>query len=275
MPAPPRRGQHAMTPDVALQGVTALALGSARFIGCLGVLPPFGRMQLSATHRNILCMGLGLPQAWLLWREWPATPLAPLAVLLLAFKEVLLGMLLGAALSVPYWTFRAAFTLVDNQRGANAAQLANPSLPADSSLLGDLSERALTVVLAKAGLFVVLFEAMAQSYVLWPVRSVAPAWSASDAAATFAFVHAVLLLLSQGLLYAAPVLLCLLLIEFGFAIASMAAQGIPVYENAMPVKSVAALLCIAVYLWTLLDTALPGITVWWQTGALQWLALLR
>lgn len=263
-----------MSPEVALQCVTVLALGGARHLGCLGLLPAFSGLQMSAMHRNVVCVVLGLPQACMLWHGLAGAPLAPLSVLLLAFKEVLLGALLGAALAVPYWTFRAAFTLVDNQRGANAAQLANPSLPADTSLLGDLSERALTVLLAQTGLFVVLFEAMAESYALWPVRSATPVLAAASTAAATAFVQGLSMLLVNGLLYSAPVLACLLLIEFAFAMASMAAQGIPVFEIAMPVKSLAALLCIAIWLWTLLDTALPGTAAWWQSGALQWLAVL-
>jgi type III secretory pathway component EscT len=62
------------------------------------------------------------------------------------------------------------------------------------------------------------------------------------------------------------VLVMLLLIEFGFAISSTAAQGIPVYETAMPVKSLAALFCMAVYFTALMDFALPEIASRWSTS---------
>lgn len=262
-----------MTPELGMRAATFIALGAARYVACINLLPNFGRSYMSVAHRNVLCLGLGLPQAWVLWHQMQATALEPLALLALALKEVLLGSLMGVALAAPYWAFRSAFTLVDNQRGANAAQVANPSLQADSSMLGELAERALIMLLVQTGLFVMLFEAMAESYALWPIS--APAPLSGGQADYLPFVHGLLSFIKDALLYSAPVLLCLLLIELGFALTSTVAQGIPVYESAMPVKSLVALLCIAMYFGALADTALPAIAAWWRSGALALLASLR
>jgi type III secretion protein T len=187
---------------------------------------------------------------------------------LFGVKETLLGAVIGLLLAAPYWAFRSAFALVDNQRGANAAQVANPSLQADSSMLGELAERALTVLLIQTGVFGTLFDVIAQSYSLWPALAPMPELVAQEHGAA-ALTSAFLGFIGDGLLYSSPILVVLLLIGFGFAVSSTAAQGIPVYETAMPVKSLAALFCMAIYFTSLLDYAIPGIRRIWSTTLLQ------
>jgi type III secretion protein T len=251
--------------EPALQAVTALALSTARLLGCVSFIPGFGRSHMTAAHRNAICLVVGLPQSMLIWQQLGDNPPPFLYVALFGMKETLLGALVGLLLATPYWAFRSAFTLVDNQRGANAAQIANPSLQADSSVLGELSERALTVLLVQAGVFGLLFDAIANSYALWPVLSPMPEIF-TQVGGSSAFSHALLSFAGTALLYSAPVLVMLLLIEFGFAISSTAAQGILVYETAMPVKSLAALFCMAIYFKALMDFALPEIANRWSTS---------
>ncbi|MDQ0083806.1 type III secretion protein T [Variovorax boronicumulans] len=253
----------------ALQAIAAMALSMARQIGCIAFIPGFGRNHMTGMHRNAIGLALALPQAAVIWHRMQLSPPSLAHLALLGLKEGLLGALIGLLLASPYWAFRSAFTLVDNQRGANAAQLVNPSMQADSSILGELSERALTVLLIQAGIFGLLFDAIAQTYTVWPALSVLPDLFTEKQIDPAMLSSAFLAFLGSALLYSAPCLLLLLVIELGFAVSSLAAQGIPIYETAMPVKSLAALFCLAIYFGALTKFAFPDIVAWWSGGALE------
>jgi type III secretion protein T len=257
-------------PSAALQVVGALSLAAARAIGCMTFLPAFGRRHMSLVHRNAIAMAVSLPQAWWLWQVLPQHPLGFWAYGALALKETALGCLVGFLLAVPYWTVRSACTLIDNQRGANAAQVQNPSLDADASVLGELAERALIVYLCQTGMFVLVFEVLADTYALWPALE---AWPRLSAPMWHGVVQALAVTASDALVYAAPALLLLIAIEGGIAIAGMPVKGLDVSQLAMPLKSLAGLMVLALlYLmpWEQLRLELEA---WWRHGLLRMLAL--
>lgn len=251
--------------------VQALSLSMARLLGCSLFFPLLGRRHLAALNRNAVCLALSLAQALTVWeglsQAWFAgqTPLVPFW--LLGGKEVVIGCLLGSLLAIPFWVIRGAFTLIDNQRGANAAQMNNPAMEADSSLLGELAERVLIVMLIEMGIYLMAFEVVADSYRLWPLLSVWPvdlAWGSSHA--THAILQAFTQLLRDTVMYASPMLLLLLLIEWGMAISSSAVQGIDVYQIGMPIKSLSALAVLIVSAPMWLERAIESIQNGWGPG---------
>lgn len=249
-----------------LYGAAALLLAMARTVACLSFLPPFGRQNIGRLQRNAVCFAVSLPQAFLLWSGFVAEPLSLFRLAVLGVKEALLGAMLGFLLSTPFWAFRSAFTLVDNQRGANAAQMVNPSLQADSSLLGELTERALVLFLIQAGIFPVIFEVVVDSYALWPIRQGWPDFVFMQRDVIFGLL---LPFIGDALLFSSPILLLLLLFEFGLALASISVQGIPVSQLAMPIKGLLALFILALYFGVLLSHAEPRIEMQWRSMASQ------
>jgi type III secretion protein T len=223
--------------------VEVVTLASARFFGVALTFPLLHRRQLSPLHQAAACLGMSAFQWPSLWHAaagaaWPAHHWVALVL-----KEAVLGFFIGCLVTIPFWVVLSAFTLLDNQRGANAAQMANPSLQADASMLGELGERALIAAFVEGALHLKAFEFMCESFTLWPAASEWPPWTAGlRGQAMLWFVD----LLANALAFSAPVLLLLLLIEVCMAVASLAVQGLNVYQLAMPIKSSAALLLLAV-----------------------------
>ncbi|WP_426343418.1 type III secretion system export apparatus subunit SctT [Pseudoduganella sp. R-32] len=246
--------------------VSCLALAMPRMLGCALVLPALGRQHMAGLERSAFCLALSLPQAQLLWPLLQHQPLTFLQGGALALKEVLLGVLLGCLLAVPFWAMRAAGTLIDNQRGTNAAQQINPSLQADSSILGELCERALLVYLIETGLFLRLFDVMADSYQLWPALTLAPLHAP---AAHQAMLAALTRLMADAMLYSAPVLLVTMLAEYVLAIGSSVLQGLDVYQVAMPVKAMLALWMLMMCFPALLPFIATHAGEWWGDAVLQ------
>ncbi|OWQ93559.1 EscT/YscT/HrcT family type III secretion system export apparatus protein [Roseateles aquatilis] len=248
--------------------VTALAM--ARAIGMTLFLPFLSRQQTSGMVRTAICLGLSLPTAATLWPGFISAPPGMAALVLIAIKEALLGALLGMLVALPFWTVRGMGTLIDNQRGANAAQQANPALQADATLLGELSERALVAFLIDLGLLQTAFTALAASHAQWPVLEMFPVF---DTARQHAVFQALGSCIAQAVLLAGPALLLLLLIELALAISSTAVQGFDVYASAMAVKTLSALLIFALIAVPLFDKVAGDTLQWWQEGVMDTLGL--
>lgn len=244
----------------------ALGLSMARAVGCVLFIPAFGRRHMTVLHRSAISLAIALPQCQTLWHLLQDRSAMGMPVMVLAFKESVIGCILGLMLATPFWAFQSACTLVDNQRGANAAQQSNPSLQADASILGELAERALIAFLFEAGVFGSFLGVLTDSYGLWPALSPLPDLSPHARAAV---VAACANIFADAVIYSVPVILLLLAIEAGFALASVTVQGLDAYQTAMPVKSLAALMMLALCFGAMLVHARGSIESWWIDGVLS------
>lgn len=256
------------TADLNLLGPAlwlSLALCMARWVGLGLMLPLLGRRHMGVAQRNAICLALALPQVPGVFDQLSAGQWQGPWLVWLGLKEVLLGALLGALLSIPFWVLRGGLTLVDNQRGANAAQMNNPSMEADTSILGELGERMLIVWLVEAGAFVMVFELIADSLLIWPVLNLAPLGIVGDGLRLWeAFAG----LMSKTLMFAAPALFVLLMVEFAMALASSSVKGIDVYQTSMPIKSLAVLMLMATAGYAWFARSVEGLQDWWRYGVL-------
>lgn len=247
----------------ALLMLQVLTLAMARPLGATLFLPFLSRQQVSGLARAALWLALSLPTAAQLWPDVQSSAPGAVAWLMLLVKEGLLGALLGLLMAVPFWSIRGMGTLIDNQRGANAAQQVNPALQADATLIGELAERALVALLIEWGALSSIYAVLSRSYAPWEPLALFPPL---DAGLRLAVLDALVGTVGQALLLAAPVLLLLLLIELGLAIVSTTVQGVDVYGSAMPIKTLAALLLLMLTAPGLFDHAAQDAIAWWRDG---------
>lgn len=257
-------------PLLLLLVVQAMALSMARAAGMTVFLPFFARQQTSTVVRGAVTLALALPAAVAIWPEFAARPPSPAVLMLLILKEGMLGALLGMLVTIPFWAVRGMGTLIDNQRGANAAQQANPALQADATLLGEVAERAFIALLIDLGLLQATFTVLSVSHAQWSMLAVFPPLDGNRATL---LLQALAGSLTQALLLAGPALLLLLMIELALAIASTAVQGLDVYASAMAVKSISALLILALIAAPLFDKTVDDGLRWWREGVLDALGL--
>lgn len=243
--------------------VQIIGLALARPMGMAIFLPFLGRQQVSGLVRTAVCLALSLPTAWMLWPSLVASPPSPVGTVMLGVKEALLGALLGMLTATPFWAVRGMGTLIDNQRGANAAQQANPALQADATLLGELSERALVALLIEYGLFQFVFTNLTDSYASWQVLDLLPTL---DPAFREGLVHAMTHSVTNALILAAPALGLLMLVELGLALTSTAVQGFDVYASALAVKSIMSLVVLMLVAAPLFDHSVELSLTWWREG---------
>lgn len=241
-----------MTVQTLEQMLLGFSLILPRLFGCFLLLPILGKQVLGgALVRN----GVACSLALFIYPSVAGTlPVAldGLQLGLLIGKEVLLGLLLGFVVAIPFWALEACGFLIDNQRGATLASTLNPLLGSQTSPTGAFLAQTLVTLFFTGGAFLGLLGALLGSYVSWPVASFYP--YIGDQWNTF-FLAQFDYLLSLCVLFAAPLLIAMFLAEFGLALVSRFAPSLNVFILSMPIKSLVCSALLVPYLFLLMTQA--------------------
>lgn len=237
-----------------LEYLPSLLISMARIYPCMFLVPAFCFQHVRGMTRHTIVMVVALfptpgIHAALMGKDYSALMLGGLVL-----KEAALGFLLGVLLFMPFWMVESVGALLDNQRGALAGGQLNPSLGPDATPVGHLFKQlAIFLLITTLGLGV-LTQVIWDSYLIWPPT----AWVPLPAVNGFSvflgllgdtFVHM--------MLYAAPFIAVLLLLEFGFALLGLYSPQLQVSTLAMPAKSLAGLAFLLLY-FPLLEDLIAG-----------------
>lgn len=234
--------------EAAPAAVTAVAMSMPRLFVFMAVVPLFHNAVFPRLVRIAIAVGLGAPVALGVYHQLGPQPV-PLEAAALVLKECVLGLLLGLPVACPFWAISSVGSLTDNQRGANAAQMVTPFAQADSSVLGSSLSQALVVTLCASGAFGFIYQLLLESFEVWPVLQLVPDAAQFGWELSFGRFDE---FVARALLYAAPVIAIILLVDFAFALMSVFAPQLQTYFAAMPIKSLVAIGMLALYLFVLI-----------------------
>ena len=231
--------------DMARLPLAAFGLGLARCVGLLQILPIATRLGLTGLHRGAVAAAFSLVTLPLVLNQIQQSDLAGSRLALLTAKEALIGFVLGLVFALPFWAAETAGELIDQQRGSRNATLPDPATGAEAGLTATL------FALTTATLFVVsgglhwLIRALLQSYQVWPAGTLAPHLAPGGAMHVLAMLDSVL---GAGLVLAAPLLIAMLLAEFGLALVSRFVPSLNVFDLAMSLKGLVMVFGLPLYL---------------------------
>lgn len=225
-----------------------VGLAIARMLPFMMLVPAFCFKYLKGPLRYGLVCSLALIPAPSIGAVAVAqgTSLVGLGGLLI--KEAVLGVLLGLMMYAPFWMFASIGALVDSQRGALSGGQINPGLGPDATPLGELFQETLIMLVIMTGGLPLLTQVIWDSYLIWPPTAWLPVL---DGQGFTYFINQLTITTQHMMLYVAPFIAVLLLIDAGLAIISLYAQQLNVYLLAMPAKSIAGLTFLLVYFPTL------------------------
>jgi type III secretory pathway component EscT len=250
--------------DVALLA-TALALGGARAAPVVWMVGPLGGLRLPGPARvglSVLLAGLAGP---LLLQSAAAASLAEAAgarLALLLGRELLVGLVLGLVASAAFRAAEVAGHLGDTLRGANLAEVLDPTSGERASPLAALYVLIASLVFFQIGGAARLCEALLASYRVLPIGGGLGIASARSAAALVTVVSA--RLIASGIGLAAPVLVALWLADLALGLIARAVPQLPVYFLGLPLKGLLAIGLVLVGLGAL-QAALAGELVGWMS----------
>lgn len=231
-----------------------LALIAPRGIVCLIILPGTSVKSLSGMVRNAVAIAVVLPAALPTFEYVRQTPPDFFFAGALIFKEALVGMMLGVMSAIPVWAMQSIGAIMDVQRAAVQIQANNASVDQDATATGAMILQAAVLVMMQAGLYVALVRILIESYGVWPAFSLTPPFEPGHfdvLVKRFAefFWHVIV--------YGGPVIIPLLLIDFGFAMVGAFAPSLNVSFASAPVKSLAGLIVFLLY-WPTLSHYVAG-----------------
>lgn len=233
-----------------LEFVPSLLIGMARIYPCGILVAAFCFQHIRGRLRVTIVMVMALLPAPGIYAALEGHDYSALILAALVLKEVALGLLLGVLLSMPFWMFEGVGALLDNQRGALAGGQLNPSLGPDATPMGHLFKQlAIFLLMTTLGLGA-LTQVIWDSYLIWPPTVWFPLPAENGMSL---FIDLLGDTFTHMLLYAAPFIAVLLLLEFGIALLGVYSQQLQVSTLAPPVKSLAGIGILLLYFALLQD----------------------
>ncbi len=234
----------------AFELMLGMGLAMARLLPCMLLVPAFCFKYLKGPLRYAVVAVVAMVPAPGISRALTTLDEQWFAIAGLLLKEVVLGTLLGLLLYAPFWMFASVGALLDSQRGALSGGQLNPALGPDATPLGELFQETLIMLVILSGGLSLITQVIWDSYSVWPPTAWLPGMTVDG---LNVFLDQLSQTLHHMLLYAAPFIALLLLIEAALAIVGLYAQQLNVSILAMPAKSMAGLAFLLIYLPTLLE----------------------
>ncbi|WP_075256996.1 EscT/YscT/HrcT family type III secretion system export apparatus protein [Herbaspirillum camelliae] len=224
--------------------LVTMALVTPRVLVCLVILPGFGLNVLTGLAKNTAAMAIALPAALPTFLFVQRTAPDMLTTGVMVFKEAMIGLMFGVLMAIPLWVVQSIGSIFDSQRSPIQIQANNASVDRDASAVGALLLQAVVLVMVQAGMFAGMARILIESYAVWPAFTLAPPFEPGH---FDVLVKRFGELLWYIVVYGAPVLIPLVLIEFGFAIVGVFASNLQVSFASAPVKSLVGLLIMLLY----------------------------
>lgn len=230
----------------------AAALSAARIYGFTLAFPIFNWLGLSGVLQMGVAIGLAVPLMGPIYAEIgdPSVGLAGdlpswLLVTLIA-KEVVIGLMLGVLMALPFWAGEIAGAYADYYRGAALATLAAPRPDTQLLTTGAAIQLLMIALFVATGGLQGVLGVIYGSYEVWPALETAPP-SMRPLAPFAAELLAEIFVLSLAL--AAPLLLVMGLVDLALGVASRLSPKLNVFDTSLSAKTLALLTLLPVYLY--------------------------
>jgi len=233
--------------DILFSVLLALALALPRTLMSLRQLPIFFSTTNPMRIRIAVAIAMSLPAAVLVYYQLGQRPLAPIEILWFLFKEVVLGTIIGFLISLPFWILQNIGVFIDTQRG-NSQFPNSPGSDPDSLPTGEFIKRFGVMIFIEMGVLANIFTSLMDSYVIWPVLNPLPP---IDAIRYDLLIERFNGMIMSSIIYASPVIVILLLVEFGFGLLSIYAPQIHVTSATPAIKSLLAMFILMAGIHTL------------------------
>ena len=220
-----------LTPTEVLSfNVLAFGLAAVRPTAIFLLIPAFSPQVIPGTVRNSIFLALGLV-ALVINPPGPGELQVSVGFFL---REVLIGASLGLFFSIFLYAIEVAGQIVDNVSGRSFATVVDPLGGHQTSLTGTLLGRLGQYVFMFAGGFTLLVGALIESYAIWPLGAPLPDLAPAGAAL---YAGEFQRLMTTGVLFAAPVILVLFMVDMSLGLVNRFAQQFNVFSLSMSIKA--------------------------------------
>lgn len=230
--------------------ILALGIGMARLYPCALLIPAFCFEYVRGLPRHAIVMALALIPAAGIREFLIVEDISVLGMVGLLIKEILLGSIIGILMAMPFWMFESVGALFDSQRGALMGGQINPNFGPSDTPTGRLFRDILVYIMIVTLGFPAMVQLIWDSYRLWPPT----VWFPQPTTEGFdVFIQMFDDMLRHMMLYAAPFIVVMLLVEFAMGVMNLFSPQLNVFLLSIPTKSVIGFAFLLLYLPSLLE----------------------
>ena len=234
--------------------ILAAVLAMARIGGAFAICPALAESMIPGVARRAAVLGFSCLAIPFIKAEMPPGEPNVWMFGLLAFKEAIIGFLIGFFASIPFWVAENVGNFIDNQRGATMGEVYSPLSGTQVSTTGIFFTQIVSTVFFVSGAIFLMLGALYTSYSIWPVFP-------ADAASFIAFapnapvqvLGALDGMLKTTVVISAPVIIVMFLATIGLGLVNRTAPQLNVFFLSMPVKSALGIAMLIVYLPFIMD----------------------
>lgn len=230
-------------PNISVMGVLSLFFLIIMRIAPSLVLAPFFGAKLAP---GIARMGLAIMIATIFLPFLAIQVEGPFGFntnfIFLSLKEILIGLVLGFFITIPFYMVQTSGTIIDYLRGASIMQSQDPSMQTQTSPIGILYNYILIVIFFQIDGPFLFLDALMKSYELIPpTQGINPAFLGTKSQfwkTTFDVVNQIITIAIQ---MASPALVAILMAEMFLGIANRLAPQVQIAFLGMSIKSLLGL----------------------------------
>ena len=230
--------------------ILAAVLAMARIGGAFAVCPALTESMIPGVARRAAVLGFSCIAIPLVHAGMPPGEPNMWMFALVAFKEALIGFLIGFFAAVPFWIAENVGNFIDNQRGATMGEVYSPLNGSQVSTTGIFFTQIVSTLFFVGGAVFVFLGALYKSYLLWPVFG---DWGALAPGAGGVALGALDGMLRTTVVISAPVIILMFLATLGLGFVNRTAPQLNVFFLSMPVKSALGVAMLVIYVPFILD----------------------
>ena len=230
--------------------ILAAVLAMARIGGAFAICPVLADSMIPGVARRVAVFGFACLVIPFVKNDMPPGEPNLWMFSILAFKEAIIGFLLGFFASIPFWVAENIGNFIDNQRGATMGEVYSPLSGAQVSTTGIFFTQIVSTVFFVSGAVLLMLAALYKSYTIWPVFVDGISFTSGTPLQILGTVDD---MLKVTVVISAPVIIVMFLATIGLGLVNRTAPQLNVFFLSMPVKSALGVAMLIVYLPFIMD----------------------
>ncbi|MFN5348958.1 MAG: EscT/YscT/HrcT family type III secretion system export apparatus protein [Polaromonas sp.] len=224
-------------PGLGISWFSAVFATFPRTAAALWMLPLFFKEVMPATARLAFAFPLAVFFAYAGFNASSAPGFSGLAGSglwpLFVMKEVLIGMGIGFLWALPFHTLSQAGELIDFQNQLTFTQSTDPFSGNQVSVTSTFLQQVFIMLFLSSGGLMLFVETLSVSFKAWPAQHALPLMSQSFLNLVYYEVKSLFVL---SMLFAAPILLVMLLVDLSLGVINKAAPQVSIQDVSVPIK---------------------------------------
>ena len=227
-------------------GILAFMLTFARVGTAIMIMPGLGDSFVSERIRLHMALGISFVLFPIVMHYVPSPVPSTFVLVTLIMMEVIIGLLIGTVARIFMTALDTAGMIISMQAGLSNAQVFNPSLAAQGSVMGAFLSVTGVLLLFMTDLHHLLITGVIESYELFPLGALPDTGSMAELMA-----DAVTSSFKIGVKLAAPFIVLTLLVYVGMGVLSRLMPQIQVFMVALPLQILLSILLFILVLTSL------------------------